>query len=203
MVGLVADWDTARQDNRRRTGGDRMNLHGWRVFVVGTATLGICAVASAQTTVTLPDTSQTTTMSANVNEQARVTVPSGVTFNVTNIGISTIATAVNVAADQIVTSSPTKQLTISLQANAASFTPPVGGAVTWAAADVSWNAATWTNATGTAATLSNSAYTTVATCQADATNCSTTALVFTLGAKPTVQRSGTHTLVVTWKFEGI
>ena len=180
-----------------------MRSQGWRVFVVAAASLGLCSLASAQTTVTLPDTSQTTTMSANVNEQARVTVPAGITFNVSNIGVSTVAAAVNVTADQIVTSSATKQLKISLQANAASFTPPVGGAVTWSAADVSWNAATWTNATGTAATLSNTSYNTVATCQADATDCATTGLVFTLGAKPTVQRSGTHTLVVTWKLESI
>lgn len=171
--------------------------------LAGLLALTMSSTAGAQTTVTLPDTSQTTTMSANVSEQARVTVPATVTFSVTNIGVSTAATAASVTADQIVTSSAAKQLRISLQANAASFTPPVAGSVTWSAADVSWNAATWTNATGTAATLSNSSYNTVATCQADATSCSTTGLVFTLGAKPTVQRSGAHTLVVTWKFEGI
>ncbi|MGH9238258.1 MAG: hypothetical protein ACRD3G_09490, partial [Vicinamibacterales bacterium] len=74
--------------------------------------------AGAQTTVTLPDTSQTTTMSANVSEQARITVPATVTFNVSNIGISTAAAAPTVTADQIVTSSASKQLKISLQANA-------------------------------------------------------------------------------------
>ena len=172
-------------------------------YLAGLLTLAMSSPAAAQTTVTLPDTSQTTTMAANVSEQARVTVPATVTFSVTNIGVSTAATAASVTADRIVTSSAAKQLKISLQANAASFTPPVAGSVTWSAADVSWNAATWTNATGTAGTLSNSSYSAVATCQADATSCATTGLVFTLDAKPTVQRSGAHTLVVTWKFEGI
>ena len=159
--------------------------------------------ARSQTTVTLPDTSLTSTVSVNVNEQVRITVPAGVTFNVSNIGVSTVAPAVSITADQIVMASATKQLKISLQANAASFTPPVGGAVTWSAGDVTWNAAIWTNATGNAATLSHSSSNTVATCQADAASCSTTGLVFTLAPKPTVQRSGTHTLVVAWKLESI
>ena len=107
------------------------------------------------------------------------------------------------AACAIVLAAATNQLTISLQANAASFTPPVAGATTWAAGDVTWNAATWTNATGASGTLSNAAYNTVSTCTADTSTCSTTGLVFTLGAKPTVRRSGSHTIVVTWKFESI
>ena len=174
---------------------------------IGAATL-LCTLATpsqarSQTTITLPDTSLTSTVSVNVSEQVRITVPAGVTFNVSNIGVSTVAAAVSITADQIVMASATKQLKISLQANAASFTPPVGGAVTWSAGDVTWNAATWTNATGSAATLSHSSSNTVATCQADAPNCSTTGLVFTLAPKSTVQRSGTHTLVVAWKLESI
>ncbi len=180
-----------------------MKTWGSRIWLAADLVFAASASAFAQTTVTLPDTSQTTTVSANVSEQARVIVPSGITFNVTNIGVSTVASAATVTVDQIVTATATKQLKLSLQANAASFTPPVGGATTWAATDVSWNAAAWTNATGSTGTLSNSAYTTVATCQADAAACSTTGLVFTLAAKATVQRSGTHTLVVTWKFESI
>lgn len=161
------------------------------------------AIASAQTTVVLPDTSQTTTLTANVSEQARVTVPAGVTFNVTDIASSTAASAASVTADNIVLATATKQLKISVQAGAAAFTPPVVGATTWSASDVTWNAATWTSATGASGTLSNSAYTEVATCAADAASCSTSGLVFTLGAKTTVQRSGNHALAITWKFESI
>ena len=160
-------------------------------------------ILSAQTTVNLPDSSQTTTMSVSVTEQARVAVPGGITFNVTNIGASTAASAATVAIDQIVLSSVTKGLRLSLRAEAASFTAPVSGETTWDAGDVSWNAGTWTAATGVAGTLSNGTFNVVATCDAGASGCSTSALVFSLAARPTVQRAGTHSLIVTWKVESI
>lgn len=159
------------------------------------------AESAAQTTVVLPDTSQTTVLTANVSEQATVAVPAGVTFNVTNISIPTAASAASVTVSSIVLSSATRQLRVSLQGNTASFNPPVSGVTTWLAGDVTWNAPTWTNATGSTGTLSSAAYNTVAECTADVATCSTTGLVFTLGAKPTVKRSGNHTLSVTWKFE--
>jgi hypothetical protein len=161
------------------------------------------ASASAQTTVVLPDTSQMTAVSVTVSEQARVAVPAGVSFNVTNIGVSTAASAAAITVDDIVLASATKQLRISLQALAASFTAPAPGDATWTASDVSWNAASWTSATGAAGTLSNTTFNSVATCDPGADACSTTGLVFSLASKPGVQRSGTHTLVVTWKVESI
>ncbi len=170
---------------------------------LGTLVLAGAGAAFAQTTVSLPDTSQTTTLTSSVAEQARVTVPAGVTFNVSNVGSSTAASAASVTVSNIVLATATKQLKVSIQANAANFTPPVAGATTWAAGDVTWNAATWTNATGATGTLSNSAYNEVATCDADTASCGTTGLVFTLGAKGTVKRSGNHTLAITWKFESI
>ena len=174
-----------------------------RSFALGAALLLLPALASAQTTVTLPDTSQTTTMTASVSEQAQVTVPAGVTFNVTDISGSTAASAASVTIDNIVLETATKQLQVSIQANAADFTPPVDGATTWSAGDVTWNAATWTSAAGASGTLSNAAYAEVATCTVDTASCSTTGLVFTLAANTAVQRSGNHTLVITWKFESI
>lgn len=173
------------------------------LFVAAMSLAAATGTAHAQTTVSLPDTTQTTTLTANVNEQAQVTVPAGVTFNVTNVGSSTPASSATVTVNNIVLATATKQLKISLQASAASFTPPVAGATTWSAGDVTWNAATWTNATGAAGTLSDSAFNEVATCTADAASCNTTGLVFTLGAKTSVKRSGNHTLSVTWKFESI
>jgi hypothetical protein len=179
-----------------------MGTRGLPLLAV-TFVLTFSSVAYAQTSVTLTDTSQTTTLTASVSEQARVTVPAGITFNVSNVAASTAASAATVSVSSIVLATATKQFKVSLQANAAAFSPPVGGAVTWSASDVSWNAAAWTNATGALGTLSNAAYNTVATCAADAADCSTSALVFTLGAKGTVKRAGSHTLVVTWKFESI
>lgn len=174
-----------------------------RISMIAALTVMTAGLASAQTTVTLPDSSQSTTLTANVSEQAQVTVPSGVTFNVTNVAASTAASGASVTVSNVVLATATKQLKVSLQASAADFTPPVALATTWAAGDVTWNAATWTNATGAAGTLSSTAYTAVATCAADAASCNTTGLVFTLGAKSTVKRSGNHTLAVTWKFESI
>ena len=175
-------------------------------FCVTTPLVVVAVTASsahAQTAVLLPDTSQTTLMTATVSEQARISIPAAVSFSVTNVGSSTNAGAVSVALDRIVLATATKQLTVSIQAASASFTAPVIGAVTWSAGDISWNAPSWTRATGAAGTLSASSFTQVATCDPDAADCSTTGLVFTLNAKSTVQRSGNHTLVVTWKVESI
>ncbi|HEX9735911.1 MAG TPA: hypothetical protein VGG06_28445 [Thermoanaerobaculia bacterium] len=172
-----------------------------RTLTLAAALLLLPATAWAQTTVTLTDTSQTTTLTASVSEQAQVTVPAGVSFTVTDISGSTAASAASVTIDNIVLDTATKQLKVSIQANDPAFTPPVGGATTWSAGDVTWNAATWTNAAPASGTLSDLAYGEVATCTADTASCSTTGLVFTLGAKSTVKRSGNHTLVITWKFE--
>lgn len=160
-------------------------------------------VMSGQTVVTLPDSSQSTTMTASVSEQADVSVPATISFPVTDIASSTSASAASVSASNIALDSATKQLKISVQADAAAFTPPVGGATTWAAADVTWNAATWTSATGASGTMSAGAFGEVATCTADTASCSTSGLVFTLAPNTSVKRSGDHTLSVTWKFESI
>jgi hypothetical protein len=124
-------------------------------------------------------------------------------FTVNDIATSTVSGAVPVTVVNIVLASAAKQLRLSLQANAAAFSPPVGGAATWSASDVTWAAAAWTNAAGAAGTLSNGAYNAVATCTADAASCSTAGLTFTLAGNTTVKRSGNHTLVVRWKFESI
>ena len=114
------------------------------------------------------------------------------------------ASAATVTIDNIVLASATKKLKVSLQANAASFTPAVNGAATWAASDVTWNAATFSNlGTGATGTLSSAAYGEIATCAADVASCSTSDLVFTLAANTNVKRSGNHTLAMTWKFESI
>jgi hypothetical protein len=165
--------------------------------------LGLAAGVASATVHTLPNSSETTTLTANVSEQCDITVPAGVTFNVTDIASSTPASAATVTITNIVLATATKQLKVSIQASAASFTPSVGGAVTWDAANVSWNAATWANGTGVVGTLSSGGYNEVATAAADAATTSTANLVFTLAAKPTVKRSGNHTLVVTWQVESI
>jgi hypothetical protein len=167
------------------------------------------AAADAQTTVALPDTGQTTTLTAAVSEQARVTVPAGISFSVGNVNAATSQGNVAISVQNIVLGTATKQLRISLIGNTVSFTPPVAGATTWSASDVSWNAGpgsgpnAWQNATGIAGTLSSASHNTVAVCDPDATSCSIVKLTFMLAAKPAVKRSGAHTLTVTWRFESI
>ena len=171
--------------------------------------LGVAALAggtASAAVVTLPDTSHTTALTATVSEQANVSVPAGVAFSVTDVTSSTPASAATLGVSNIVLATAAKQLRLSVMANASSFTAPAGsgaGAVTWDATDVSWNAPAWTNGAGTAGTLSGSAFNTVATSDAAAASMSTSGLVFTLGSKPTVNRSGSHTLNITWKVESI
>jgi hypothetical protein len=165
--------------------------------------LGAAGKADAQTTLMLPDTSLTTEVYLKIAETADVTVPVGVTFPVVDVAASTAAGDASVTVDNILLETTTKQLKVSIQAGAASFTPPEGGATTWSANDVTWDAASWTNATGVSGTLSSSAFNEVATCDANVASCSTNNLVFTLAAKGTVKRSGSHTLSVIWKFESI
>jgi hypothetical protein len=179
-----------------------MSTHWLRLGFLAVCLL-LPSAAGAQIAVVLPSSNLSTTLTATVSEQARVSVPAGVSFAVADIGTVTPAAAAAVTIDQIVLATPTKQLQISVQASAASFTPPVVSAPTWAATDVSWNAAAWTQATGSAGTLSSSSYNTVATCSAGVSDCSTTQLVFTLGANPAIANAGTHTLSITWKIESI
>jgi hypothetical protein len=180
----------------------------WKPFAQWTLCGLVCAgAASAQVTLEFPDYTQQTTVTVNVggsgSDQAEVTLPSGVGFSVTNIASSTASSAVSIAATGISLASSTAQLKISLQANAAAFTPPAVGAATWTAAAVSWNAASWTNATGAAGTLSEGSFLEVGTCNANVTSCSTTGLVFTRAPNTAVKRSGNHTLTVIWKIESI
>ncbi len=182
-----------------------------RLFVAAAVAMVLLSdqPAGAQTAVTLPDIAQGTTLTAAVPEQARITVPAGISFSVTNVSSPTTDGNVALSVANIVLMTATKQLRILVMANGTSFTPPIAAATTWAASDVSWNAGPgggpnqWQNAVGSAGVLNSAAYNTVATCNADATACSINKLSFTLAAKPAVKRSGSHTLTVTWKFESI
>lgn len=166
------------------------------------------APAVAQAVVALPHTTAATTLTAAVSEQAQITLPAAVSFNVTDVAAGTSSGRQAVSISNIVLASATRQLRLSIMATAASFSPPVAGAVTWSASDVSWTTPNggpnaWINGTRTNGTLSSTAFTTVATCDPDVSSCSTTGLSFSLAAKPAVRRSGAHTLVVIWKIESI
>ena len=165
------------------------------------ALVGLLAASAWGAVVMLPDESQTSTLTATVSEQCTITVPATITFTVNDISSQTTADDASLSISNIVLATATKQLKLSVQGDAAAFTPPVALATTWAVGEVTWTAGTWTNGTGSTGTLSNSSYNTVATATADAATLSTTAVPFKLAAKTTVQRSGDHTLGIHWKVE--
>jgi hypothetical protein len=165
-------------------------------------TVATAGLVSAQTVLPLPDETGTSTLTATVSEQASISVPSTVNFNVTNILVTTPSSAVTVNATNIVLANASKTLQILVRGNGPVFTPSVAATPTWVVADVSWNAATFTTGTGVVGTLAQT-YVAVATCAANIASCGTTDMVFTLAANPAVTRSGAHTLVITWKFQSI
>jgi hypothetical protein len=175
-----------------------------RTSMIVALTVMSAALASAQTTVELPNNSQQTLLTATVSEQARIIVPESIQFNVTNTSAITDASA-SVTVTNIALATASKQLQISLAAAALSFTPSVVGGTTWASSNVSWDAVAFSNAgVGTAGALAGvGTYNVVQTCAVNVTACSTTDLPFHLAAKPTVNYAGSHTLLMTWKFASI
>ena len=173
----------------------------YRIFIVTILVLLVACTVSA-TVVTLPNETQTTTFTANVSPQANFSVPAGVTFNVTNVSADTNSAAQTVSATNVVMIAGASMM-IYLKADAANFTAATGGTVTWAASDVTWNAATWTNVdTSYSGTLSSSSYNELVMTNTNISSTTTSNLVFTLGDKASVDRAGNHTLVCTWKIWG-
>ena len=168
------------------------------IWIVAVVLLVSASLANA-VVVVLPNEAQATTFTATVSEQADVTVPATVTFAVVDVSSATQSTESASATSIVLTDG--NALKISLQASAADFTAAAGGTNTWEDGDVSWNAATWTNGTGTVGTLINTSYTQVAYTSANAASTATANLIFTLAADATVDRAGNHTLASTWKFE--
>jgi hypothetical protein len=167
------------------------------------AALLTATAAGAATTIPLPDESQTTTLDADVTEQAQVTVPATITFNVTDIALDTSSAAASpVTITNIVLDTATKQLKLSVKGSGASFS---GSATPYNAADVRWTGGSWTNGTGAASGAGGltTSYKEVATCDADVASCSTTDAVFTLKSNTSITQSGNQSLTMTWKFESI
>jgi hypothetical protein len=156
--------------------------------------------AAAQQVTSLPDATHTTTLTAIVTEQARVTVPANLTLFVTDVTQKTDAAATTVSLANIVLPSDTSEVRVLIKAAARSFVPPAPGSATWTASDVSWNASAWHNGASASGRLTDAEFTTVGVCAADASRCGTDDLIFTLAPRSTVA-SGAHTLALTWKFE--
>jgi len=133
-----------------------------------------------------------------------VTVPAGVTFSVRNVSV---ATAGSPATTQLTYLNPNtfpknNHLQVSVIASAANFSGPDTAIP---AAKVSWTA-TATNGSAFNGTLSSAAYTAVYSSPTGlkAGNTGTITLSWQLAAIAAAGlRSGTHTLVIRWKFESL
>lgn len=171
-----------------------------RTAIVAAIVAISAGVASAQGAMTVSGNTQTL-FTANVSEQVQVVLPANVAFAVTNINAATSSALQTVTLSNIVLSSASKTLRMSVSAPAA-FTTSVVGSPTYAVGDVSWNASTFTSGTGILGTLAATDVV-LATCVAAVTTCGTTNLIFTLAPNTGVIRSGAHTLMMTWKFESM
>jgi len=134
-----------------------------------------------------------------------VTVPAGVTFNVTDIGSPTrgAPSPTQVTYANAIGFTTSQRLNISVQPMAASFSGPAGGQIS--AAKVSWiaSAASGTPSNGT---LTFGSYTNVfrSANKVSSSPSGAVTLTWTLGALAgSTLRSGTYTLTVRWKFEAL
>ncbi len=175
----------------------------WLVAVV-MALLVSVSLAGA-TVVTLPNTGQGSSLAATVSEQANVSVSSAIAFAVTDVTSTTANTSDASVSATVIVLTNGNALKIELTGDEETFTPPASGGTTWDVEDISWDAATWTNGTGNAASLSatGGTYVEVASSTANAASCASTDLTFTLAAKAAASpavKAGDHTLAATWKF---
>ena len=183
----------------RRTQDGRRYILAGMVVIAGSA-----GVSHAQTNIVLPDITKTTTLTAVVAEQADLSLPAAVTIDVPDVNAQSARPNQVVTISNIVLASATKQLRLSIRANAATFTKPPSSSVTWNASQLSWTSTqAWSNAVYSEGTLSDSAFNVVATCDAGVSSCSTTRLKFMLEPNPSIRRSGSYTIGITWKIESI
>jgi hypothetical protein len=169
----------------------------WKVLLITSTLLTLAATAAFP--VALPNESQQSSIIATVMEQAQVSVPDEIVFDVTDVTQDTPISGLTVSATSVCLEAG-KALRIELKADAADFTPPSVGAPTWAASDVSWTAGSWTGGTGVAGTLSAAAYNKIAESNVNASELSNSDMAFTIVAKPTIQFAGEYTVMGTWRF---
>ena len=139
---------------------------------------------------------------ATAQETVAIEVPSGVSFPVTDVSVSTSG-APNPVTVRFSEGNlgPGRAVRISVQADASAFTPPAGG-VTIPASSVSWTSVSFSNGTPSDGTLSASAYTIVFQSDPGSTS-GHVDLGWTLAPPPSGVRAGNHQLTIRWKLEAI
>lgn len=134
-------------------------------------------------------------------ETVDVTVPISATFFVTDVSLSTTGspnpTTVSFSNAGL---SSGNALRISVQADAADFTPPAGNAIP--ASKISWTTSNPQGGIGSNGTLISTAFTQLYQSNTDPTSGSVDA-TWTLDAPGSGIRAGNHTLTLRWKFESV
>jgi hypothetical protein len=135
-------------------------------------------------------------------ETVRITLPSSLAFNVTNISNTVTATPnpTTLRFQQAVLL-PNRALRVSVRADTSTFTPP-NGTTRIPAAYVSWTTSSPTRATGANGTLSSTAYTMVLQSQTNANN-GNIDVTWKLAPLPAGVHAGNHTLTIRWKLESV
>lgn len=137
---------------------------------------------------------------ARAAETVDVTVPPGVSFNVTDVTQNTAAPTVTLSFTNA-SLNGNHQLEISVMAAAPNFTPPAG-TVTIPASNVTWTATT-PDGTATGGTLSATTYTRIYISSRPCPASGSVDITFTLAAPGTGIRAGDHTLPLRWMFDSV
>jgi hypothetical protein len=140
-------------------------------------------------------------VSAAAQETVAITVPSAVSFIVSDVSRSTSGapnpTTIRFSNASLI---PGKSLRVSVRADSAGFTPPSGAGIP--ASNVSWNNLGASGGTGWNGTLESASYTLVF--QSDPARISGHVdLGWTLAAPGRGIRAGNHQLAIRWKVESI
>lgn len=140
-------------------------------------------------------------VSAGAQETVSIAVPPAVSFSVTDVTRSTTGvpdpTRISFSMAALL---PGKSLRVSVQADAANFTPPSGAGIP--VAKVSWTISGASGGTGWNGALSSSSYALVF--QSDPITVSGYVdLAWTLAAPGSGIRAGVHLLTVRWRVESI
>ena len=142
-----------------------------------------------------------TVVSSGAQETVSIAVPSAVSFSVTDVSTSTPGSPnpARISFSNAVLLSG-KALRVSVQADAAAFTPPNGSSIP--GSNVSWSTVGAAGGTGWNGTLSATSYTLVFQSNPNPTS-GHADLAWTLAAPGSGVRAGTHQLTIRWKLESI
>jgi len=170
--------------------------------------LGACCLAGSvfAGTQSLPITGFTQTMTATVGEQVTINdMPNQVGWTVNNVNVATAGTANGTFQFTNIVLGNGRKFRVSIKASTAAFSAPLGAGATYLPGDVSWGVSNWSGGVlGTAGIMSDTTFNTIVESGANPAgpfNCSD--LVFTLAAKPAIDRAGAYIITADYRLDSI